>query len=279
LVDGEEVKPTLSTAQTRPAQEQPRSRRDREWWSRTRSADVPPDYWETTRSPIVSLAFILPILATYEAGVAILGGSAADSVRTGADAWIRQVFGSVGMTGRLVLPMAVIGVLLIWQLIGKRSWRFSPWTIMGMAFESCALALALVGVSRLLDMGFSRLEAAPLMQVGESRQTLALLGYLGAGVYEEALFRLGLVPLLFQGLRLLHMPMLFSSTLAVTGSALMFSLAHHAGGPGETFTWFAFVFRWTAGVFFAGIFLGRGFGVAVGTHAAYDILVGLPGLP
>jgi hypothetical protein len=274
----EGVKPTLSTAQPRPSREQPRSSRDREWWSRARSADVPPDYWETTRSPIVSLAFILPILATYEAGVAILGGSAADSVRTGADAWIRQAFGSAGMTGRLVLPMAVIGVLSIWQLVGTRSWRFSPWTLIGMAAESLALALALVGVSRLLDMGFSRLEAAPLIELGGSRQTLALLGYLGAGVYEEALFRLGLVPLLFHGFRLFHMPALFSSTLAVTGSALMFSLAHHAGGPGETFTWFAFVFRWTAGVFFAGIFLGRGFGVAVGTHAAYDILVGLPDL-
>jgi hypothetical protein len=228
---------------------------------------------------MASLAFILPILATYEVGVAILGGEAADSVRTGADAWTRQAFGAVGMTGRLVLPMAVIGILVLWQLLGKRGWRFSPWTLVGMAAESFALALALVGMSRLLDMGFSRLESAPLLQAGGSRQTLALLGYLGAGVYEEALFRLGLVPLLFRGFRLFHMPALFSSTLAVTGSALMFSLAHHAGGPGEAFTWFAFVFRWSAGVFFAGVFLTRGFGVAVGTHAAYDILVGLPDLP
>jgi hypothetical protein len=273
------VKPTISPSQARPSAEPSRNGRDRDWWRKARSADVPPDYWEITRGPIASLAFILPILATYETGVAVLGGEAADSVRTGADAWTRQAFQAVGLTGRLLLPLAVVGMLLLWQLIGKRSWRFSPATLMGMGAESVALALALVGLSRLLDLGFSRLEASALLETGGSRQTLAILGYLGAGVYEEALFRLALVPVLFHGLRFLHMPLVFSSTMAVTGSALMFSLAHHAGAPGEAFTWFAFVFRWTAGVYFAGIFLSRGFGVAVGTHAAYDILVGLNAWP
>ena len=46
------------------------------------------------------------------------------------------------------------------------------------------------------------------------------------------------------------------------------------GDAGEAFTWFAFIFRWLAGVFFAWVFVVRGFGVAVGTHTAYDILVG-----
>jgi hypothetical protein len=106
-----------------------------------------------------------------------------------------------------------------------------------------------------------------------------LIGYLGAGVYEEALFRLVLVPVFFGVLRLLQAPQVMASALAVTGSALLFSLAHHAGTPGEAFTWFAFVFRWMAGVFFAWVFVLRGFGIAVGTHTAYDILVGWVGWP
>ena len=69
-------------------------------------------------------------------------------------------------------------------------------------------------------------------------------------------------------------PEVLASTVAVTASALLFSLAHHAGTPGEAFTWFAFIFRWLAGVYFAWVFVVRGFGVAVGTHTAYDILVG-----
>jgi hypothetical protein len=34
-------------------------------------------------------------------------------------------------------------------------------------------------------------------------------------------------------------------------------------------------FRLAAGVFFAVVFLLRGFGIAAGTHALYDLLVGL----
>ncbi len=101
-----------------------------------------------------------------------------------------------------------------------------------------------------------------------------MIGYLGAGVYEETLFRLILVPLFFATLRLLQMPQVLANALAVTGSALLFALAHHAGSPGEPFTWFAFIFRWMAGVFFAWVFVLRGFGIAVGTHTMYDILVG-----
>ena len=101
-----------------------------------------------------------------------------------------------------------------------------------------------------------------------------MIGFLGAGLYEEALFRLALIPLIYRGLRLMMVPSFFALTLAVTASSLVFSLAHHAGVPGEAFTWFAFIFRWLAGVFFAWVFVARGFGVAVGTHTAYDLLVG-----
>jgi hypothetical protein len=36
-----------------------------------------------------------------------------------------------------------------------------------------------------------------------------------------------------------------------------------------------FVFRTCAGLFFTFLFVARGFGVAVGAHAGYDVLVGV----
>ncbi len=104
------------------------------------------------------------------------------------------------------------------------------------------------------------------------------MGFLGAGLYEEALFRLASIPLLFRVLRLVLVPALPACTLAITASSLLFSLAHHAGAPGEAFTWFAFVFRWLAGVFFAWVFVARGFGVAVGTHTCSTDLARRHGL-
>jgi hypothetical protein len=220
------------------------------------------------------LVFILPLLVAYEAGVAWLGGATADTWRAGADAWIRQGLTSLGITDRLFLPLALAMILLGWQAIDGRRWRFHPGILVGMAIESLVLGIALIGLSKLVDIGFARLDPPVPLSAGPPHPAAPLIGYLGAGLYEETLFRLTLIPIFYCGLRLLQTPIVLANTLAVTSSALLFSLAHHAGSPGETFTWFAFIFRWLAGIFFAWVFVARGFGVAVGTHSAYDILVG-----
>jgi hypothetical protein len=234
-------------------------------------------YWTLTRRPVPSLVFVLPLLVIYELGVLWIGGSSADALRTGADAWLRNALTGLGLTDRWLVPLGLVIGLLAWQAAEPREWRCSWTTLLGMASESLVLAVALVGLSRVIDLGFDHLEghavlAAPA--VGPRSPATAVIGFLGAGVYEETLFRLALIPALVGVLRLLQAPTVLASTLAVSGSALLFSLAHHAGVPGEAFTWFAFIFRWFAGVYFAWVFLARGFGIAVGTHAAYDILVG-----
>jgi hypothetical protein len=241
-----------------------------------------------TRRPLPCLIFVGPLLLTYEFGVLGICGAEAEAWRTGADAWMRHVLAAWGLTDRWFPPLCLALALLTWQAVTAREWRFSPLLPLGMAVESLVLAVALVGMSKLVDLGFARLERGPpsLLAGGTGlepghpaadRPMALLLGFLGAGVYEEALFRLLLVPLLFVLLRLLQTPAVLASTMAVTASALLFSLAHHAGTPGEAFTWFAFIFRWLAGVYFAWVFVLRGFGVAVGTHTAYDILVGAVG--
>jgi hypothetical protein len=207
-----------------------------------------------------------------------LGGASAETLRTGADAWMRRGLAAVGMTDHWLLPLALVMALLVWQAFTRRDWRFPPYSLLGMAAESLILAVALVGFSKLVDQGFMVLERTgpPVLSSGSgSGHALApLIGFLGAGVYEESLFRLTLIPLFFHALRAAQTPQVLASSMAVTASALLFSLAHHAGTPGEVFTWFAFIFRWLAGVYFAWVFVVRGFGVAVGTHTVYDILVG-----
>ncbi|MBV8488762.1 MAG: CPBP family intramembrane metalloprotease [Planctomycetaceae bacterium] len=220
-------------------------------------------------------------MLTYELGVLWLRQTA-PAARTGADAWVRHVLASLGLTLQWFPPLILILILLGWQMTRHRDWQFEPSILVGMVLESLLLAIALVGVSRLIDVAFSELEGQGSSVLASdascaARPIPSLIGYLGAGVYEEALFRLALVPILFGLLRLLQTPQVLSSALAVTGSALIFALAHHAGATAETFTWFAFVFRWMAGVFFAWVFVIRGFGIAVGTHTAYDILVGWVG--
>jgi hypothetical protein len=251
---------------------------DNRWWGAAPAEPGVPTYWSTTRRPVPCLAFVAPILLAYELGVLWLGGESAEALRTGADAWMRRGLASLGWTDHWLLPAALVGALVLWQAFSPQDWRFKPLALFGMGLESLVLAVALVGLSRLVDLGFVALDrAGPVrlpLSAGSPHPVAPLIGFLGAGVYEEALFRLGLVPLFFATLRGLQAPQVLASSAAVTASALLFSLAHHAGTPGEAFTWFAFIFRWLAGVYFSWVFVVRGFGVAVGTHTAYDILVG-----
>ncbi len=258
--------------------DRPRSRYgyDHRWWGEPAPAAVEAgaSYWSATRRPLPCLVFILPILVAYEVGVIWLGGPASETWRAGADAWMRRGLTSLGVTDRLFLPLALTTALLGWQALDAKRWRFHPGILLGMAAESLLLGVALIGLSKLVDLGFARLDDRSLLAASPGHPAAPLIGFLGAGLYEEALFRLTLMPAFYYGLRLLQAPNVAANTLAVTGSALLFSLAHHAGSPGEAFTWYAFIFRWLAGVFFAWVFAARGFGVAVGTHSAYDILVG-----
>ena len=60
---------------------------------------------------------------------------------------------------------------------------------------------------------------------------------------------------------------------AVLLTSTIFSAAHYLGPYGEAFDAFSFAFRFLAGAFFAVLFVYRGFGIAAGTHALYDIFV------
>ena len=75
-----------------------------------------------------------------------------------------------------------------------------------------------------------------------------------------------------------------SLILAVVLTSLLFATAHYridmmigsyhlVTSLGDPFEWASFLFRFLAGAFFSLLFLYRGFGIAAGTHALYDILV------
>jgi membrane protease YdiL (CAAX protease family) len=102
-----------------------------------------------------------------------------------------------------------------------------------------------------------------------------VVAYFGAGIYEELLFRLMLLPATIGLLKLCGIPSRWSLVAALLATSLIFSAAHYQifTTIGDEFTWFSFIFRAVAGLFFSLLFLFRGFGIAVGAHALYDILV------
>lgn len=107
---------------------------------------------------------------------------------------------------------------------------------------------------------------------------VATLGYgtklmlsLGAGLYEELLFRVLLVgTLAWAGRRWLGWRPFVAGLVAVLVGAVVFSLFHYVGPYGDPFQVYSFVFRTIAGVAFSALFLVRGFGITAWTHALYD---------
>jgi membrane protease YdiL (CAAX protease family) len=147
-----------------------------------------------------------------------------------------------------------------------------------MAIESVAFAIGLWALSRELNPLLKSFGVVlqTRAQAPSQQQVLAqVITFVGAGIYEEILFRL----LLFGGLiwvfKNTGFLSLFTLLFAAVASAALFSAAHHAGPNGEPFNGYAFLFRTLAGLYFTLLFRLRGFGVAVGTHACYDVFVGI----
>jgi len=231
------------------------------------------DYWSASKSHRYSLLFALPLLLAYETLEAISPVRASGGVvRNGADVLLTSVFTAMlGPRGPLVLMALVIGGALV--LIVRDRGPVSLSTLAAMLGESLILALlfgVVVGtatvhlVGPLRSLAVNGLGGGPL-----ARMTLSL----GAGLYEELLFRVVVVALLSNGLRLIGFGRVPSGVVATIVGALLFSAFHYVGPFGEPLRLESFVFRALAGLAFSALYLTRGFGITAWTHALYDVAV------
>jgi membrane protease YdiL (CAAX protease family) len=235
-------------------------------------------YFRDTRHPWPCFLFLLPLLLAYEGGVLWLGGAKPDILRTGADTWLRWGLQIVGLTSDYWPPALVILIFVVWNWNrGQDRPQDLVGVWLGMAVESVTFALILVSLGRLHIPVVEQL--APILAPATGAETPSRLAsavsFVGAGIYEELLFRLLLFPLLLRIILTIEPPRTLAVGLAMVLSALAFSSAHHLGPYGEPFQGRIFLFRAIAGLYFALLFQLRGFGVAVGTHACYDVIVGV----
>jgi hypothetical protein len=240
-------------------------------------------YWSAARTPRYSLLFALPLFLLYEAMAAGLSGEAGAHVRNAADVALKTPFLLfAGSRGSLALFATVIAAFAF--VVGRDIVR-SKEPLRGKTFalmlgESAVLALLLgivVGtITQRLLAGLSVVAAqsadgSPLATMGMGTRLMLALG---AGLYEELLFRVLLVGGMAAGLRwLLGGHPVASGVAAALIGALMFSAFHYVGEYGDTFTIASFTYRAIAGLAFSGLYLTRGFGITSWTHALYDVYV------
>ena len=243
-------------------------------------------YFQASRSPRHSLLFAMPLLLAYEGLAALLTGPGRTvQVRNAADVLLKQVFIlAAGAHGQLVFMSAVIGIS-IWFVSRdlRRGGGLEASVFAGMLAESVVLALCfglvigtitaqLLGSLHVLSIvATAHPSLAPAQSVAQMSWPTKLMLSLGAGLYEELLFRVLLVSGLAAGARrVLGMSRRGAGVLAALAGALIFSAFHYIGPYGDPFQIQSFVFRAISGVAFSALYLLRGFGITAWTHALYD---------
>jgi hypothetical protein len=241
------------------------------------------EYFRLTRTHTYSLLFAFPLLLLYEAGAAWLAHADENSLRNGADVMLRTLLAATGIQGTGAFAGVLIVAALIVVLLERRRQKIPvrPSLFLGMAMESTVYAIlfgAVVGTLTqwvLQGAGFSLAIQENPMSALPMRDAVVLS--LGAGIYEELVFRVVVVGGLFALFRASGLQPKRSGIFAAVLAAILFSAFHYIGPYGDTWALPSFLFRALAGLAFSVLFLVRGFGVTAWTHALYDIFLFLLG--
>ena len=226
-------------------------------------------YFLQTRSSFYSFLFTIPLFFIYEVGILFLSKDDILVVRNGADFLMRSILESFGIFGLYGLgAIFLIGFIItyIYFFNDKSNKSIRPDYLFIMIFESVCWALILY----FLLSKFMLVLMNPIGKTITQQVTLAV----GAGIYEEFLFRV----MLISGLTgIIGFVFLWSEKVrkaaALIIAAGIFSAFHFMGDYGEEPNFSVFMMRFIAGIFLGLIYVFRGFGPAAYAHTVYDLII------
>lgn len=228
-------------------------------------------YFSQTKSLTYSYLIALPLLIMYEVFILISQPESGGFVRLSTDIWIKWVFAGLGFdTLKFTVALALILGLIVFFKERPNPVRVRGRFFLYMILESTIYAIVIAMlISGFLGLIFNA--AAEGINSLTKFQQLALS--IGAGLYEELIFRV----LLVNGLIIIFGWMSFGNGWKHAGAmilaALIFSAVHYFGSYGDQFTLSSFMFRFLFGLALNGLLIFRGFGIAAWTHSMYDVIV------
>lgn len=225
------------------------------------------DYFWSSELPLTALVFLFPMLIFYEIGTHYYTSDLARQTETRVLAFTmtRRFMELFGASGRYLPSLAVVGILIAWHIARRDQWRIRLGVAMGMVIESALLAFPLLALSQVVG------HYVPLYATDTPWQGGVVFA-IGAGVYEELVFRLAAFTVLnIMLVDLLRLEKLPAYLLILVASSVLFASYHYWSPLSSPFRWSDYIFRAAAGIYFGALFMARGFGVTAGCHAAYDI--------
>jgi len=245
------------------------------------SGDYTRRYLRATRSATYGVLAGLPLFLLYELFVVLVNEGRTEHVRVGADVWIKNMMATIGQPGLLgtAVLLFAIGVYVAFRERRRQIPIRASWFGLLVAESLCYAVVLAVLVSTVvgavfgLDVGAAISAQDVAAQVTPPGRITMLVLSIGAGLYEELVFRVALVGGLFLVLRRFVNGSRKAYLVAALVGAFIFSLVHYVGPYGDPFLMSSFTFRFLFGLALNALFLVRGFGVAAWTHALYDVMV------
>ena len=226
-------------------------------------------YLTTTRTGTYGFLSALPLLVLYEVMITAANTGSALPVRISSEIWLKQIVALTGGTGLWIVTGVVVAIgAAILFMERKKNVPIRASYFAGIVAESAVYAVVVAAlVSRMVA---AVLLSAPSPQPQHDLWTQLALS-IGAGLYEELVFRVLLVGGLFWLLKRMTSGQTAAYVIAAVLGALLFSFVHYIGAFGDPFALDSFAFRFLFGLALNVLFLLRGFGVAAWTHALYDV--------
>ena len=231
----------------------------------------PGPYWYASKQPLEILVFLAPFILVYEIGLlGILRSNEGLVLTNQAHKLIVEFFERLGVLGwGVALPgIVLIVLLLIWQVIQRRPWRVDFGVVGMMWVESMLLVIPLYVLARFISTAPMLVEPTAVPFGLESNLLTGVVVGIGAGLYEELIFRWLMIAVihavvcdLFRGSNRLGLG------IALVVSSVAFAWYHPLDGTGMGTK----IFYVLGGFYFGLLFIVRGFGIVAAVHALYDI--------
>jgi len=226
-------------------------------------------YLLKSKTSFYSFLFTLPLFFLYEINILFLSWDDILVVRNGADFLMRNILESFDIYGLYGLGLVFfLGLLVTYIFFIKEDQQqeVNVNFLFIMLAESMLWSLVLY----FLLFKFMVLLMNPVGKTILQQVTLAI----GAGIYEEFLFRVLLIASLSGILGFVFMwNKTFKNIIAVVLSGGIFSAFHFMGEYGDFFSMELFLIRFFAGLILGVLYTYRGFGITAYTHSIYDLIV------
>jgi len=226
-------------------------------------------YLLKSKTAFYSFLFTLPLFFLYEINILFLSWDDILVVRNGADFLMRNILESFDIYGLYGLGLVFfLGLLVTYIFFIKEDQQqeVNVNFLFIMLAESMLWSLVLY----FLLFKFMVLLMNPVGKTILQQVTLAI----GAGIYEEFLFRVLLIAGLSGILGFVFMwDKTFKNIIAVVLSGGIFSAFHFMGEYGDFFSMELFLIRFFAGLILGVLYMYRGFGITAYTHSIYDLIV------